>query len=98
MSKEGILELDKNSKAFLVLQEMRNESHRFAIQAQRKKKRKTVYKSELDAIKGIGVVLKRRLIKNFKSIKNLKSASLSDLMTVEGINEKIANRIMNKLK
>ena len=98
LSKEGILELDKNSKAFLVLQEMRNESHRFAIQAQRKKKRKTVYKSELDAIKGIGVVLKRRLIKNFKSIKNLKSASLSDLMTVEGINEKIANRIMNKLK
>tara|TARA_B100001939_G_C16942079_1_gene618681 strand:+ start:685 stop:2466 length:1782 start_codon:yes stop_codon:yes gene_type:complete len=98
LSKEGILELDKNSKAFLVLQEMRNESHRFAIQAQRKKKRKTVYKSELDAIKGIGVVLKSRLIKNFKSIKNLKSASISDLMTVEGINEKIANRIMNKLK
>ena len=38
ISKEGILEMDKHSKAFLVLQEMRDESHRFAIQAQRKKK------------------------------------------------------------
>ena len=38
ISRDGILELDKNSKAFLLLQEMRDESHRFAIQAQRKKK------------------------------------------------------------
>jgi excinuclease ABC subunit C len=44
------------------LQEIRDESHRFALQAQRKKKRKIV-KSELDNIKGIGKVLKLRLLK-----------------------------------
>ncbi len=98
ISRDGILELDKNSKAFLILQEMRDESHRFAIQAQRKKKRKTISKSELDSIKGIGTILKKRLLKKFKSIKNIKTANLSDLMTVEGINEKIAERIMKKFK
>ncbi len=98
ISRDGILELDKNSKAFLILQEMRDESHRFAIQAQRKKKRKTISKSELDSIKGIGTILKRRLLKKFKSIKNIKTANLSDLMTVEGINEKIAVLIMKKFK
>ncbi len=98
ISRDGILELDKNSKAFLILQEMRDESHRFAIQAQRKKKRKTISKSELDSIKGIGTILKRRLLKKFKSIKNIKTANLSDLMTVEGINEKIAVLIIKKFK
>jgi len=97
ISRDGILELDKNSQAFLILQEMRDESHRFAIQAQRKKKRKTISKSELDSIKGIGVVLKRRLLQKFKSIKNIRKANLSDLMTVEGINEKIAKLILEKL-
>ena len=98
ISKDGILELDKNSKAFLILQEMRDESHRFAIQAQRKKKRKTISKSQLDSIKGIGNILKKRLLKKFKSIKNIKGANLADLMTVEGINEKMAKLILEKLK
>ena len=98
IGKDGILELDKNSKAFLLLQEIRDESHRFAIEAQRKKKRKTISKSELDSIKGVGTVLKMRLLKKFKSIKNIKMANLSDLMTVKGINEKIAINILEKLK
>ena len=98
LSKDGILELDKNSKAFLILQEMRDEAHRFAIQAQRKKKRKTISKSELDLVKGVGKVLKLRLLQKFKSIKNIRAANLSDLMTVDGINEKIAKLIMEKLK
>ncbi len=98
ISRDGILELDKNSKAFLILQEMRDESHRFAIKAQRKKKRKTISKSQLDSIKGIGTVLKSRLLKEFKSIKNIKMANLSDLMTVQGINEKMAKLILEKLK
>ena len=98
ISKDGILELDKNSKAFLILQELRDESHRFAIQAQRKKKRKTISKSEIDSIKGVGKILKRRLLARFKSIQNIRKANLSDLMTVEGINEKIAKLIMKKFK
>ncbi len=97
ISDNGIIELDKNSKSFLILQEIRDESHRFAIQAQRKKKRKTVRASELDSIKGIGEIIKKRLLQKFKNIKNIKSADLKDLMTVKGINEKIANELHNSL-
>ena len=94
ISEDGIVELEKNSKAFLLLQEIRDESHRFAIRAQRNKKRKTVRKSELDNINGVGKILKTRLIKRFKSIRNIKNASIEELMTIHGINEKIANEIL----
>ena len=93
ISKDGIVELDKKSKAFLLLQEIRDESHRFAIRAQRNKKRKTIKKSELDEINGVGKILKTRLIRRFKSIQKIKEASLQELMTVNGINEKIAYKI-----
>ncbi|MFL2713255.1 MAG: excinuclease ABC subunit UvrC [Gammaproteobacteria bacterium] len=94
LSKNGVVELDKYSKAFLLLQEIRDESHRFAIRAQRNKKRKTVQKSELDKVNGVGKVLKTRIIKKFKSVKNIKNTSIEELMTVSGINEKIALNIL----
>tara|TARA_X000000950_G_C13884002_1_gene648091 strand:+ start:235 stop:2019 length:1785 start_codon:yes stop_codon:yes gene_type:complete len=93
ISEDGIVELDKQSKAFLLLQEIRDESHRFAIRAQRNKKRKTIRKSELDNINGIGLTLKTRLIKRFKSISKIKEATFEELVTVKGINEKIALEI-----
>jgi len=95
ISEDGIVELDKKSKAFLLLQEIRDESHRFALRAQRNKKRKTIRKSELDNINGIGNVIKTRLIKRFRSISNIKKATLHELMTVKGINEKIAREVKN---
>ena len=64
----------------------------------RKEKRR--YKnreSQLDNIDGIGEVLKKRLLFNFKSLKNIRSANLDDLMTVRGINAKIAKSIKEKL-
>ncbi len=97
LGKAGVLELDKYSKAFLLLQEIRDESHRFALQAQRKKKRKNITKSELDNIKGVGGILKKRLIKKYKSVENIRSLSVKDLMTVRGINEKIARCITKEL-
>ena len=97
LGKAGVLELDKYSKAFLLLQEIRDESHRFALQAQRKKKRKNITKSELDNIKGVGAILKKRLIKKYKSVENIRSLSVKDLMTVRGINEKIARCITKEL-
>ena len=93
ISSSGVVEFDKYSKAFLFLQEIRDESHRFALQAQRKNKRKSIKESELDMIDGIGVVLKSRLLKSFGSMKSIKSASKKDLMTVDGISEKIAMKI-----
>ena len=98
IGKTGVLELDKYSKAFLLLQEIRDESHRFALQALRKKKRSKITKSELDEIKGVGKILKQRLLKKFKSVAKIKLASIDDLMTVDGISEKIAKLIISELK
>ena len=77
---------------------MRDESHRFAITAQRKKKRGSIKKSQLDLIPGIGPILKNKILLKFKSIKNIKSANIKDLMTVKGINDKIANQIKQNIK
>ena len=95
LSSDGIIEMDKFSKGYLLLQEIRDESHRFAITAQRKKKKLTIKKSYLDEINGIGPVTKSKLLKQFKNIKNIKSAKLDELMTIKGINEKIANEIIS---
>jgi len=97
LSEAGVIEFDKYSKAFLLLQEARDESHRFAIIAQRKKKRGSIKKSKLDEIDGIGKVIKKRLLSKYKSIKIIKTVNISDLMTVKGINAKIAMLIKEKL-
>ena len=97
LSEAGVIEFDKYSKAFLLLQEARDESHRFAIMAQRKKKRGGINKSKLDDIDGIGATLKKRLLSKYKNIKSIKLANIDDLMTIKGINAKIANSIKEKL-
>ncbi len=93
----GVLELDKYSKAFLLLQEVRDESHRFAIQAQRKKSRGKINKSELDNVKGVGKTTKQKLLKKFKSLREIKLATIEDLMTIRGIDEKIASSIKKNI-
>jgi excinuclease ABC subunit C len=97
LSEAGVIEFDKYSKAFLLLQEARDESHRFAIVAQRKKKRGSIKKSKLDEIDGIGEVIKKRLLSKYKSIKMIRTLNEDDLMTVKGINAKIAMQIKEKL-
>ena len=72
---------------------MRDEAHRFAISAQRKQKKNSIKKSELDLIPGIGNIFKNKLLTKYKSIKSIKQASLDDLMTIRGINVKMANKI-----
>ena len=90
--------MSKHSKGYLLLQEIRDEAHRFAINAQRKKKIKLVNKSFLDNIKGIGPVTKSNLLKKFKSIKNIQNSNIAELMTISGINERMANQILKQKK
>ncbi len=97
IEENGVLEIDKYSKAFLLLQEIRDESHRFALQAQRKKKRKNITKSKLDDIHGIGAIIKKRLLKKFKNIQNIKESTHDELISIKGINTNLAKRIINTL-
>jgi len=93
LSKDGIIEMPKDSPGFLLLQQIRDESHRFAITGNRKKKNKSIKKSSLDNIKGLGPKKKKDLMNYFKSIKSIKSASIDDLCKVSGISIKLAKEI-----
>jgi len=90
---KGILEIDPHSESFQLLNELRDESHRFAITASRKKIRKSNKYSALDSVRGIGPITKRSLLKKFKSLKGIKEASKSELMTIKNINETMASEI-----
>ena len=93
LSKGGIIEMPKDSPGFLLLQQIRDESHRFAITSNRNKKNKSIKKSSLDNIKGLGQKKKKDLMNHFKSIKSIKLASLDDLCKVSGISIKLAKEI-----
>jgi excinuclease ABC subunit C len=98
LSEQGILEIPVNSPGFNLLQQIRDESHRFAINSNRKKKNKTVNSSSLDKIDRLGPKKKHSLLKKFKSLKNLKKASIGDICMVEGISIKLATSIKRNLK
>jgi excinuclease ABC subunit C len=89
--------MSKDSPGYVLLQQIRDESHRFAITANRKKKNKSTQFSALDKIKGLGKVKKRNILNHFKSLKNIKAATREDLCQVSGISIKIAEEIKRNL-
>jgi len=85
--------IPKTSSGLRLLQQIRDEAHRFAIEYHRKLRGKRSVYSELNEINGIGDQRKKRLIRHFGSIKNLKTASLEDIRTVQGLPENLAEKI-----
>jgi len=97
LSKNGIVEMPIGNPGFVLLQQIRDESHRFAIHSNRKKKNKTVKYSSLDKINGLGPKKKKALLNYFKSLQAIKLASLKELCMVSGISIKLANEIKKAL-
>lgn len=77
------------------LQKLRDEAHRFAIGTHRKKRAKSITKSTLDDIDGIGSKRKKDLLNHFGSVAAIKDASVEDISKVGGINKKTAENIYN---
>jgi len=75
------------------LQRLRDEAHRFAISSHRMKRKKSLTKSLLDQINGIGRTRKRALLNYFGSARAVESASFYDLKKVEGIETSVAKKI-----
>jgi excinuclease ABC subunit C len=78
------LYLDKKSETLKIIQQLRNEAHRFGITHHRNKRSKGALNSELKQIKGIGEQTILTLLKRFKSVKRITNASLEDLIAVIG--------------
>ena len=85
----------KNDPTLFFLQRIRDEAHRFAISAHRAKRKKGISKSLLDQIEGIGSIRKRALLNHFGSARAVESASLEEIKSVEGVEEKVAKKIYN---
>ena len=91
-SKRPII-IPKNNKALHLLQQVRDESHRFAITYHRKLRSDNISESSLDDIPGIGKKRKINILKEFGTMDNVKNASVEELAKIKGMNEKVATNV-----
>ncbi len=84
--------------ALLLINHIRDESHRFAIKNHRKKRAKKRTRSSLELIKGVGVKKRSELLNYFGGIQEIENASIDELQKVVGINLKLATKICESLK
>lgn len=93
-SKRPII-IPKNNIALHLLQQVRDESHRFAITYHRKLRSDNIQASSLDDIAGIGKKRKISLLKEFGSVDNIKKASVGELAKIDNMNQKTAANVYN---
>jgi excinuclease ABC subunit C len=86
-------DMASNMPLLRLITEIQDETHRVAVQYNRKLREKRYTHSELDEIDGIGESRKKALLKHFKSLAAIKKADVSKLLEVDGINEKVAGKI-----
>lgn len=96
-SELDVVPLKRNSPEFFLLQRIQDEVHRFAITFHRATRSKTSFSSKLDGIEGLGPKRKKELLKAFKSVKNIKEASVDDIIA-KGIPKNVATNIYEHFK
>jgi excinuclease ABC subunit C len=89
--------LPRDSQGLYLLQRIRDEAHRFAIQYHRKLRKKKGMTSALDAIPGIGPKRRQALLKRFGSVDAIREASVEELAAVPGMNWEVAARVKEVL-
>ncbi|MDO4791416.1 MAG: excinuclease ABC subunit UvrC [Buchananella hordeovulneris] len=87
----------RTAPALHLLQALRDESHRFAITAHRKKRTKSMTRSALDAVPGLGPAKQAALLKHFGSVTKLRALSLEEIQAAPGVGPKLAAAIFSTL-
>lgn len=93
--KGNIIDVKKDSPLFFLLTQMQDEVHRFAITYHKNLRKKAQTKSILDEVEGLGDVRKKKIWNHFKSLKNLKEASISDIAKI--VPQQVAENIYTLL-
>lgn len=91
--RKELVRLPRHSPALRLLQQVRDEAHRFAITYQRQRRTKRTLDSELNAISGIGPTRRQELLRRFGSVDKIRSAELSDLILTGGLSRKVAQQV-----
>jgi excinuclease ABC subunit C len=89
--------IPRDSEALYLLQQVRDEAHRFAITYHRQLRDKQMTKSVLDDVPGLGPVRRRRLLKEYGSVKRLREMTEEDLMAVPWLPERVARAVHTQL-
>lgn len=76
--------IDKKSESLKLIQQLRDEAHRFGITAHRNKRSKNFIVSQLEELEGIGKLTAQKLLKKFGTIKNIDEAPMEELEKVLG--------------
>ena len=92
----GDISIKANESAYRLITSIQDEVHRFAIGFHKKRRSRKMLNSELTSIEGVGQAKANALLKHFKTMQAIKTASVDELCAVSGINENLAQKIYNE--
>jgi excinuclease ABC subunit C len=90
--------LRQNSKALHLLEQLRDEAHRFALSFHRERRAQNFFRSPLEDVRGLGPKRRKELLRVFGGLQGIRNATAAEIVERAGVPERIAARVLERLK